>query len=224
MRVQMFLLLALFACDVSWAQEKRRMSMPEIQTIAGGSVWRVSDTKNDNGRYLPPWKEITIPTLGFKRRPAVGDRVTVIPLDSGISPLDLRIIKTEKKEDACDERLPAYWEVELEPIKLKKFFDFEPNPDRAAEYPFDVVVIYPAVKVARQISKARLTKGVLPGGVSIDTTKAAIDLTNDGKPDVVVIEYCCEGTKKIDECDYTCGKTFKKVRNSWKLIDTSTPC
>ena len=223
MRIQIILLLVLFACDVSWAQVRK--PMPKIQTIGEGVVWRISERKDEHDRYLPPWKEIIITNIfGFKRRPAIGDKVTVIPLVSDVSPLDLRIIKAERKED-CNERLPAWWAVELEPIKLKKFFDIEPIPNRASEYPFDVAVIYPAVRGARQIEKRHLTKGMLPKGVSVTTVKAAIDLTDDRKPDIVIIEYCCGDTKKpADECDYTCGKTFKKVRNTWKLVDTSAPC
>ncbi|MCM3871250.1 MAG: hypothetical protein ND895_11235 [Pyrinomonadaceae bacterium] len=199
--------------------------MPEMQTIGMGMVWRISETKNEHGAYLPPWKEITITNIfGFKRMPVIGDKVTVVLLGSDISPLDLRITKTEKKEDACNERLPAWWEVQLEPIHLRKLFDIEPMSNRNAEFPFEVVVLYPAVKVARQISKGQLTKGMLPTGVSLNTVKAAIDLTRDLTPDVLVIDYCCEDTRKAEPCDYTCGKTFKKVRNAWKLIDTSAPC
>lgn len=66
---------------------------------------------------------------------------------------------------------------------------------------------------------------MLPRGVAIKTVKAAVDLTNDGNPDVLVVEYCCGNPKKTaKDCDYTCGKTFKKTRNVWKLIDSSTPC
>jgi len=225
MRIQIILMLAVFACDVGRAQEKRRTSMPQIQTIGEGVVWRISDTKNEHGMYLPPWKEITITNLfGFKRMPVIGDKVTIVLLGSDISPLNLRIIKAEKKKDACTGGLPAWWEVEIEPIKLRKLFDIEPMPNRSAEYPFDVVVLYPAVKVARQIGKGQLTRSMLPRGVFINTVKAAIDFTDDRTPDVVVIDYCCGDTRKADACDYTCGRTFKKVRHSWKLIDTSAPC
>lgn len=202
------------------------MPMHEVQTIGMGIVWRTSENKDEQGKYLPPWKEIVITNISeFKRRPTIGDKVTVIPLVADISPLDLRIVKAEKKENPCDEGLPPLWDVKLEPIRLKRFFDIEPLPNRAAEFPLDVAVIYPAVKVARQINKIHLTKGTLPKGVSIDTVKVALDLTDDRNPDVIVIEYCCGATKKpADECDYTCGKTFKKVRNAWKLVDSSAPC
>jgi len=224
MRIQIVLLSAFLTCSISQAQVQK--AGPEIQTIGQGVVWRTSETKDSRGMYLPPWKEIKVTNIfRFKRKPVVGSKVTVIPLAAGIPPLDLRIIKTEKKVDACDERLPASWEVELEPIKLQKFFDVEPAANRAAEFPFDVAILYPAVKVARQINEGQLVKGTFPKGISIDTVKVALDLTDDGKPDVIIVEYCCGGTKKpADTCDYTCGKTFKKLRNVWKLVDTLAPC
>ncbi len=42
--------------------------------------------------------------------------------------------------------------------------------------------------------------------------------------DIVITEYCCNNRKKPPSaCDLTCGKTFKKVKNVWKLVDTSAP-
>ncbi len=189
-------------------------------------VSRRSDNKDENGRFLPPWKEIKIINIfGFKRRLAVGEKATVIPLDTDISPLDLRIIKAEKVENPCNKRMPGVWEVELEPITQKKFFEIEPLLNRADEYPFDVALIYPAVKAARQLKKDQLTNAMLPKGIAINSVKAALDLTGDGKPEVVILEYCCDNpSKPVTECDYTCGKTFTKVKNTWKLIDTYTPC
>jgi hypothetical protein len=226
MRIQIILLLALLACGVGQAQVRNPVPIPNIQTIGEGVVWRISENKDEHGSFLPPWKEIRITNIfEFKRRPAIGNKVTVIPLAVDIPPLDLRILKAEEKENACDESMPDWWEVELEPIKLKEFFEIAPILNRAAEYPFDVAIIYPAVKVARQMKKDQLTRAMLPKGVSINTVKAAIDLTGDRKPEVVIVEYCCGRMKKpADECDYTCGKTFKRLRNAWKLVDTSAPC
>jgi hypothetical protein len=130
----------------------------------------------------------------------------------------------ERKENACDESLPRAWEVELEPLTQKQVFDAPSPRERNPAYPFDVVVIYPAVKIAHEMRKDQLNREMLPRGVSINTVKAAIDLNDDRKPDVVVVEYCCLQTQQPPECDYTCGKTFKKVKNIWKLFDSYAPC
>jgi hypothetical protein len=223
MRIYMVLMLTFLTGNTGQAQMKKQIS--DIQTIGEGTVWRISNKKDSHDRFLPPWTEIQIINVfEFKRRPAIGEKATVIPLGVDITPLSLRITKAEKK-DGCDERIHGWWAVELEPITLKEFFDIEPLPNRGAETPFDVAIIYPAVKVARQIRDGELMKVMLPKGVPINTVKAAIDLTDDGKPDVVIVKYCCDdASKPASVCDYTCGKTFTKVRNTWKLIDTSAPC
>lgn len=226
MRIQIILLLVVLAWSLGQAQVRKPLPIPNIQTVGRGVVWRISENKGDHGRFLPPWKEIRIGNVfEFKRRPAIGDKVTVVPLIVDIQPLDLRILKAEEKEDACDESLPHWWEVELEPIKQKEFFEIAPILNRAAEFPFDVAIIYPAVKVARQMTKDQLTRAPLPKGVSPSTVKASIDLTGDRKPEVIIVEYCCGRTKKPPvDCDYTCSKTFKRLRNGWKLVETSAPC
>lgn len=218
-------LLLFLACDVTWSQAKR--SVPPVQTIAEGMVWRQSPNTDGHGINQTPWKEITIANIfGFKKRPVIGDPVTVITLDSDIPAMSVGILRAQQPtKDPCTERPADYWEVELEPLKVQKFFEAPSPSNRSAAYPFDVVIIYPAVKAARQIRKNELKPQMLPKGAFIDTVKAAIDLNNDGKPDVVILEYCCSDTRKPAEgCDYTCSKTFKKVKNTWKLIDTSAPC
>lgn len=220
MRLLTIILVGLLVCDASWAQTKRPASVPVVQTIGVGIVWRESADER------PPWKQITIANIfGFKKRPVVGQKVTVVTVGSGIPAFDLRIIKAQNRKNPCSERLPPEWEVELEPIKQKIFFDVSSPSDRRAEFPFDVVILYPAVKTAQQIRKPQLKLETLPRGVVVDTVKAAIDLNVDRKPDVVEMEYCCEQeTKPAKECNYTCSKTFKKVKNVWKLVDTSAPC
>ena len=222
----LIVLLMVFSCNSAWAQVGKPVPLPQVQTVGEGVVWRISDNKGEQGNFLPPWTEVKITNVsGFNKKPAVGEKVTVIPLDVDIASLELRIVKAEKREDTCDRRVRAWWEVELELVKQKVIFDIAPGANRAAEYPFDVCVIYPAVNFANQIKRERLTKNMLPRGIAIKTVKAAIDLTNDGKPDILVVDYCCGNpSQSAENCDYTCGKTFKKIRNTWKLIDTSTPC
>ena len=217
---------AIFFGNQGGAQATKPVSMPQIQTVGEGLVWRRSDNKGAHGNFLPPWKEVQITNVfGFKDRPLVGEKVTVIPLDVNIPTLELKIVKAEKKANACEARLPAFWEVELEVIKEKTFSDFAPATDRSAEYPFDVCVIYPAVKFVNPIKRRNLSRSMLPNGIALSTVKAAIDVTNDGRPDVLLVDYCCGNPNKPSaDCDYTCGKTFKKTGNVWKLIDTSTPC
>ena len=225
MTILVIAMLTPLFCNSGWAQATKPVPTPQVQSVGEGVVWRISDTKGEHGNFLPPWKEIQITNIsGFDKKPVVGEKVTVIPLDVDIAAFELSIVKTEKRA-GCDEQSAAWWEVELEPIKQKVFFDIAPGPNRSEEYPFDVCVIYPATRFANQLKREGLAKNLLPNAVTMKTVKAAIDLTNDGKPDVLVVAYCCgDPRKSAEDCDYTCSKTFKKIRNTWKLINTSSPC
>ncbi len=201
-----------------------RVPMPSIRSVNHVSVLRTSDQKDQHGSYLPPWKEVKVGYIVFKDKPAIGSKATIIPLVEGIAPFDLKIGSAKKAKFSCDERAPFAWAVEFELVPHREFFEIAPLLNRREEVPFDVCVIYPAVGVARQLKKEQLRSSMLPKGISINTVTAAIDLTNDDKPDVLIAEYCCNESSKSGECDYMCGKTFKKVRSIWKLIDEYSPC
>ena len=213
----------LAACGSVLAQAP--IPMPRTQTIGQATVWRTSDNKNGGGSAVGPWKEVQVTNVfGFKKKPIVGSKVTIVPLDVDLAPFDLKIIRLTAQK-TCYDSLPVWWEVDLEPVTARNVFEIAPTTNRSAEYPFDVAVIYPAVSRARQLARGRLTREMLPRGVAVSTVKAAIDLTNDQKPDVLIIEYCCgKPSQPPDACDYTCSKTFKKVGRAWTLIDTSGPC
>lgn len=220
MRANTILLLILFICGAGAAQTRRPTPGPQI--IGEAIVWRISDNKNETGSLLPPWKEVRVTNVfGFKRKPVMGAKVTVVPLDVNIAPLDLRITEI-KERNACGDH---WWDVELEPVTRRAFFEIPSRPNRVQEYPFDVGIIYPAVKSARQIRGKALKKWMLPAGVYLNTVKGAVDLTNDGVPDALIVDYCCRDVKKAArECEYTCGKIFRKIRNVWRLVNTSSPC
>lgn len=199
--------------------------MPAVQMVGGGSVWRTSEKKDQTGGYLPPWKTVMIANVfGFKKEPAIGSEVTVIPVVVDIAPFNLKIIET-KRGAVCAANEPPWWEVELEAVTRKEFFDIGALPDRHEEYPFDVCVVYPAVEFVYAVPKEQLKKEMLPPAIFINTVTSAIDLTNDGKPDALIAEFCCrEPSKVFPDCDYTCGKTYLKVKGAWKLVDESSPC
>lgn len=198
----------------------------KLQSVAQGVVWRISDRQDEHGHFLPPWKEVRIANIfRFNSKPAVGGSVTVIPLDVSILPFELKIIKAEKTQAGCRGESPAWWEVELEPVKSREFYETAALPKRAAEFPFDVAILYPAIKSARQITKEHLTAKMLPKEIAIPTVKAAIDITSDRQPDILLAEFCCKDTKKpAENCDLTCSKSFKKAGSAWQPIGSSNPC
>ena len=200
------------------------ITMPPVQAVTDGEVFRTSDRKDQYGIYQPPWKEIVIANVGSKKELAINAEVTVVPVGVDLAPFKLKVKET-KRGSVCAKGEPPWWEVELEPITQQQFFDIRALPGRSEEYPFDVGVIYPAVEFALALPKEQLTQEMLPVGIYAETLTAAIDLTNDKKPDVLIAEFCCrEPAKKFPDCDYTCGKTYLKVKDKWKLVDESSPC
>jgi len=226
MRILLAVFFVAIAGDLCQAQVKRSRPMPKVETIGEGVVWRVSDNKDLHGNAVPPWKEVQVRNVfGFKRAPNIGEKVTIIPLDAHAGVIHLSIRKTQKRTQCDDSDGETWWELDLEPVSQKEYFEISSMPNRRDEVPFDVAIIYPAVKRARQLRRNELKQTMLPLRIALNTVKGAIDLTNDGIPDVMLVEYCCGQPKKpATHCDLTCGKTFRKVRDTWKLIDTSGPC
>ncbi len=206
-------------------QESKIFPLPKVQSIAQVDVLRESGVKDTHGFDLPPYNKVDLTVVGFDQKPMVGEKVTVVPLEVNIALIELKILKATERDDPCDKSLPHYWELELESITQKEFFEVSATPNRREDVPFYICIIYPAVEFARQIKREQLTKEVIPEGVTIKTVTAAIDLTNDQKPDVLIAKYCCDdSTKPEEECDYTCGKFFRKVSDKWKLMKEFGPC
>ena len=205
-------------------QTPKIFSLPKVESIAQIDVWRESNVKDKHGFDLPPYNKVNLNHPGFGQKPTVGEKVTVVPLEVNVAPIKLKILKVTERE-GCDKSSPRDWEIELESITQQEFFEVSAIPNRRADAPFDVCLIYPAVEFARQIKKEQLTKEVIPDGVTIKTVTAAIDLTSDQKPDILIAQYCCgDSTKPREECELTCGKYFKKVNDKWELIKESGPC
>jgi hypothetical protein len=200
------------------ARAEKPPRAPRIKTFGQGVVWRYSDSG------APPWKAIAVVNVfGFRKKPTVGDKVTLVPIDVELAPFELTVFKARKRSD-CGK---AWWDLELEVIaaEKKEIADLPAPTGRSAGYAFDVAVIYPAVGSARPVKRERLAAERLPEGVVPEVVKMAVDLDGDDKPEYLVIEHCCDDPKKPAlECDTSCGKTFRKTGGSWKVIDSSKPC
>ena len=203
----------------------KQYALPDVRNVTQETVWRSSDNKGKDGEELPPWKEVKI-DVRLNEKPQAGEKITVVPLDVDIAPADFKILKLTQENKSCDEKRPVpVWLLGLEPITAGPFFEAKAPAGRREETPFDVCVIHPAVEFSRQLRRGQFTGEMLPEGIHPDTVTAAIDLTNDGRPDVLVASYCCKDTAKpAGECDYTCGKEFKRTASGWKLMDEHGPC
>jgi hypothetical protein len=201
--------------------------MPVVKDFGIFNLIRNSDKKDETGLYLPPFSEARI-EIALNQAPKVGDKVTVVPLSVKFEPFQLSIVKTgEKKEEPCNAGKPKfYWDVELERITDKAILEFE-SVENNQEFPFEVIGIYPSVEFARSIPQTELTIEMIPKDIAVQTVKGAVDLDNDGKPDLLEVRFCCEKPSEIwnenNDC-YSCQKSFKKINGAWKLVNSAQPC
>lgn len=195
-------------------------TQPSGETIGTGTVFR---TAVREGGDSPPWKKVEVANVfGFKRRPTTGQEVTVVPLGVDLAPITLRILGS--KRGYSEGSQPAWWEVDLEPVTERSYFDYTPSAERNAGVPFEVAVLHPAVPQARAVPTSSLRRGDMPSGVPLAVVTGAVDLDADGAADVLLTSYCCDRpTKPAADCDYQCSSTYRKMNGAWKVVDTSKP-
>jgi hypothetical protein len=154
------------------------------------------------------------------------DKVTVVPLGVDISPIELRIVDVHPVDFPIKQEVYHYaWEAELEPITQTEFLEYKKDE----EFPFDVLWIYPSVEFSLLVSGDKLTDEMLPEGVDRNTVTAAIDLTNDQKPDLLMVSYCIEhypaDLPDAPPCRRGCSKKYvKDSEGKWKQIEDFRPC
>lgn len=211
----------------------KKFSLPNVKKFGVYSVIRNSDSTDEHGSQVSPFKEVEIPLIYWKIKPAAGEKVTVIALDTKFAPFELSIkdvsqTKNEYTESCGQDENESFWKIDLERLENKKMLEMKPVIEgNSAEYPFEVVVIYPSVEFARQIKPDKIKKEDLPKDAKVSEITAAIDLTNDGIPDLLELKYCCERSKSRDDktCDYSdCGELWKRVNGKWKKTFDWSPC
>ena len=194
-----------------------------VQFFDVAAVSRSSARSDADGNPLPPWTKVELSTVEFKTRPAAGSRVTVVPLGVPLAAMELKILKVTREMNECTAE--NFWRADLEPLTRRDRLAAAPLRDRRPEYPFDALVIYPAVKTYRLLNTAALAPRTLPRGVTPKAVRAAVDLDGDDQPELLYVAYCCDSpTKPLAQCDYQCSKTYLKTRNAWKLTATHEPC
>lgn len=192
------------------------------------SVDRSSPQKDTSEHSVRPFTSVSIVAY-FARLPVApkaGSQVTVVPLAAGLVPFNLKIVRVIREEACGDEKR---WNLELEPVTDRAILEAQPLADRTDEYPFEACVIFPAVASARAILGTGFERRSLPRGVYAATIIAAIDLDCDGSPDFLETSYCCDrdqdrARNMARDCDYTCGKAFKKIAGRWRLVESFRPC
>jgi hypothetical protein len=181
--------IAIFSPPCAWSQALISNQMPLIEVVGVGGVHRLSENKDKAGLLLPPWTKVEIANVfGFKTQPRANSRAMFVPIDVDLEPFELNV-KSSTIQDGCDKSSAKWWSVDFQEVYDRRVFDVKPLSGRSEEFPFDVVVIYPSVSAARQIPKSQIRAEMLPRGVKLTVVKAAVDVTGDGSPDIVITEY-----------------------------------
>jgi hypothetical protein len=200
------------------------ISTSEIKIIGEYALIRNSDAKDENGWMLPPYKYAEV-KIGLYHQPQIGEEITIVPLNVKIEPFQLKITNaTKTKNQGCvqNEKKEFFWAVETEKITSREVLEVNPvNKGYKNEMPFSVFAIYPAIKFAKSLNKLTLSKKSLPKSVLIENVESAIDLDNDGKPDLLSVSFCCgEPNKvKVEKCPFVCKKYYKKNSKTWELFE-----
>ncbi len=209
------------------ARQKRTTTAPDVRAFSPGDVMRRSGRQDESSISQPPWTEVTINAGSFNVQPRNGASVTIVPLEVDVAPIQLKIVKITRQRDECTGEGKISWGVELEKIRERSFWEQRAVTGRREDVPFGVLVIYPAVANARAIKRNELKTMMLPRGVKPATVNAAVDVNNDGKPDLLWVSYCCDAPTRAgndSNCDLTCGRTYKRGSSGWKLVKTFEPC
>lgn len=196
-------------------------------TVIWSMVWRKSRNTDKHGGDRPPW-DSAVAHASLKQPPVVGSLITVLPLRASIPPCQAPIVAITTEAAVPDLDIPAYWVAEVD-LSTPAVFDAQPNPNRADEAPFDVILIHPPAPHAKLYEPSTL-KGDLPldVGCSVQTLWAAVDLEADGRADAAIFRYCCD---KPDipstlpgpsPCELDCQKTFARdAGKPWFLAQSS---
>lgn len=146
------------------------------------------------------------------RRPARGERVSVIPLQPGLVGAQLVIKSVDLFENPLNDQRPAnaqlpdYWQLEFEENINLTILASSGVELRTGESSVDVAVLFPASPRARSIEAATMAANDLPDGFEASAIKVAIDADGDRVADFLVFDS---------------GQvfTYERVDGRWQLID-----
>ncbi len=185
--------------------------------IGEAMVWRVSETEESID-----WDSIEVTNVfGFKKAPSISSTVQVIPMTLELPILYLNVTETIPRDD-FDRGSPQWYEVYLNNIQNSQYFEFDGPEQRRAEYPMDLLIVYPPMANCSYLDNESINEEDLPNDISSPMLKGALDFDGDGKPDAVIVEFCCD-EPKYKNCDLTCGETYIKYQGEWYMVDSSRP-
>ena len=209
--------IAVKATDTTQTQFPTTKKWDKTTVIGEATLWRNEEIEGSN-----EWKTVHATNVfGFKKDIAKEEIIQVIPLTKELPILGLKVTETTKRDDFDGEDI--WYEVELEVIKNNEYWSYKGPKERRAEYPIDLLVVYPAIENATLLTKHDFSVEELPKNVSNTIIKGALDFDNDQLPDAIVCEFCCSDRSSATDCEYFCGEIYIKVNGQWILINSSQP-
>ena len=132
------------------------------------------------------WSTATV-FVAMPRAIDKGDRITVIPVRSGIPSVDSTVTSSKAQPRETD-LTPATWLVEADTTE-GLFLSAPPDKGAADDTPFEAVVVYPAHPGARLLSRQAVRTDLPKApGASARTLWTAIDIDGDGHADAEILQ------------------------------------
>lgn len=190
-----------------------------------GVVRRTAVARGPDGIPRPPWKRIDITGVGFRSAPKSGTTVTVVPFSPKTQAFELKV-ETVRRGGICAPNRTPWHAIGFAPANRPDLGKVAPYPYRAPDVPIDAAVLYPVAKKARLLPASSVKQTGMPKGFLQKTVRGAIDLDDDGRPDLLFLEYCCRNrTTVFPSCLATCGTVFRKDESgNWKVLGRPGPC
>lgn len=180
--------------------------------------------RNEKNEGSNQWNSIEIVNVfGFKKEVPIGNKIQIIPLAKELPVIGLKVVKTVEREGFEDDGSDKWYEIHPENVLNKEYWIFKGPETRRAEYPSDVLIVYPPVKNATLMDVSKIQSNQIPEEITTNIIKGALDFDNDGLPDAIVCEFCCADKSSSKDCEYTCGETYLKIDNKWVMIYESSP-
>ncbi len=197
----------------------KNLPVPKVITFSMQTFFRHSPTQNPLRQMTPPFAYGEITFFVESTKVKKGDSATAIWLSNDEENLSLKIRSATKIPYLNCTRKETGSDVEFDKITDRKLLEMKAVEGRSEDQPFEFFVIYPAVKKARRLNKTELTKEMLPESVAVTDVFAAVDLNEDGTPDLLISNYCCYDSSQCD-----CTSNYQKINSKWKYLGGSEPC
>jgi hypothetical protein len=149
-----------------------------------------------------------------------GEMVSVIPLGVPLAAVQVPIESVAAGE-TCTDQDPPFWIATLAVIDSPAYMSVEGPAERAADQPFDAVVLSPARRQAHRVA----TPAALPRGVRATAVLAAISVDSDDSAELLLTQFCCTQPAAGQRCESNvCGRDYWRKSGRWIELRRWSPC